>query len=209
MVSLNQITRFCRWFSIVVLASVFVAGSGVAQAQDEAEGTGGTQFEGVEPDMSAFEGIERGDSVGTASTQGFGLAAEAGTGTAGRATGGIGGGGGGFGGGLGGLFGALGGAFGGQGASSEKPIIRVRLRSAIDIPPRPAAQVQQSARRTLDRLPYSSRIPGVNVTMDGQTAILSGTVANEKDRRMSELLMRLEPGVRQVDNQVVVNSTVN
>ncbi|MCS7470496.1 BON domain-containing protein [Stieleria sp. ICT_E10.1] len=207
MVSPNRITRFCRSLSIVLLAAVFAASGGSAQAQDGAEDTGGTQFQGAEPDLSVFEGIERGDSIGTSTTQGFGIAAEGG-GTAGRTTGGAGGGGFG-GGGLGGLFGALGGAFGGQGTSSQKPIIRVRLRSAIEVPPRAASEVQQSARRALNSLPPSSRIRGVNVTMNGPTAILSGTVASEKDRRMSELLMRLEPGVKQVDNQVVVDAAGN
>jgi hypothetical protein len=42
--------------------------------------------------------------------------------------------------------------------------------------------------------------------MDGATAILTGTAASEKDRRMSELLMRLEPGVRRIDNQVVIDN---
>ncbi len=207
MVSPNRITRFCRSLPIVLLAAVFAAGGGSAQAQGETEDTGGTQFQGAEPDLSVFEGVERGDSIGTASTQGFGVVAEGGA-AAGRTTGGAGGGGFG-GGGLGGLFGALGGAFGGQGTSTQKPIIRVRLRSAIEVPPRPAGDVQQSARRTLNRLPPSSRIRGVNVTMNGRTAVLTGSVASEKDRRMSELLMRLEPGVNQVDNRVVVDSAVN
>ncbi|MDV6032280.1 MAG: BON domain-containing protein [Phycisphaera sp. RhM] len=204
MVSPHRITRFCRSLSIVLLAAVFAASGGSAQAQPDAEDTGGTQFQGAEPDLSVFEGIERGDSIGTATNQGFGVVAEAG-GTAGRTAGGAGGGGFG-GGGLGGLFGALGGAFGGQGTSTQKPIIRVRLRSAIEVPPRPTTEIQQSARRTLNRLPPSSRIRGVNVTMDGRTAVLTGSVASEKDRRMSELLMRLEPGVNQVDNRVVVGN---
>ncbi|PAY21248.1 BON domain-containing protein [Rhodopirellula sp. SM50] len=204
MVSPNRITRLCRSLSIVLLAAVFAASGGSAQAQDGAEDTGGTQFQGAEPDLSVFEGVERGDSIGTAATQGFGVVAEAG-GTAGRTAGGAGGGGFG-GGGLGGLFGALGGAFGGQGTSTQKPIIRVRLRSGIEVPPRPVTEIQQSARQLLRRLPHSSRIPGVNVTMDGNTAVLTGSVASEKDRRMSELLMRLEPGVNQVDNRVVVGN---
>ncbi|QDV43622.1 BON domain protein [Stieleria neptunia] len=208
MVSPNRITRFCRSFSIVLLAAVFAANSPSAQAQETPEATGGTQFQGAEPDLSVFEGVEQGDSIGTAATQGFGIAAEGGAGTAGRTTGGAGGGGFG-GGGLGGLFGALGGAFGGHGTSSQKPIIRVRLRSAIEVPPRAASEVQQSARRALNSLPPNRRIRGVNVTMNGPTAILSGTVASEKDRRMSELLMRLEPGVKQVDNQVVVDAAGN
>ncbi|WP_253159561.1 BON domain-containing protein [Stieleria tagensis] len=160
----------------------------------------GAGFDPGETDMSAFDGIQRGDSISGAETQGFGLTTDGGLGS-GRA------GGGGFGGGmggLGGLFGGLGGAFGGQGATTQKPVIRVRLRSAIGIPPRPEATVQQTANRVFDMLPAHSGVDGVNVRMNGRTAILTGSVSSEKERRMSELLMRLEPGVSSVQNEVVV-----
>lgn len=48
--------------------------------------------------------------------------------------------------------------------------------------------------------PYS----GVQVQINDRTAILQGSVANEGDRRMSELLMRLEPGVNRVQNRISV-----
>ncbi len=107
-------------------------------------------------------------------------------------------------GGLGGLLSGLGAAFGGGGNAAQKPVIRVRLRSAISVPPRPAAEIQRSASRVLASTPAHGGVAGVVVTMDGRKATLSGSVASEKDRRMSELLIRLEPGVSQVDNQVVV-----
>lgn len=169
--------------------------------------TGGTagRFTGAEVDMSAFEGIERSDTIGTSTTQGFGVVGES-TASGGAARGAAGGGGGLGGGlgGLGGLFGALGGAFGGQGAATTKPTIRVRLRSAIELPPRPEGMLEQSAQQVLAVAPPRSGVQGVNVTMDGNTAILTGVVAREKDRRMSELLIRLEPGVRSVENRVEV-----
>ena len=197
----------------VLFAALFIVCAGNLHAQQDTGDAGGdaggdtgrTPFEGVETDLSVFDSVERGDSVGTSTTQGFGLVGEQTGGAAGR--GGAAGGGGGFGGGLGGLgglLGGLGGAFGGQGASTQKPVIRVRLRSAINIPPRPAEVVQRSANRTLAFAPRNSGVRGVSVTMNGSTAVLSGTVATERDRRMSELLMKLEPGVRAVDNRVTV-----
>lgn len=206
--AMNQLTQMRshrRSFWAAGIAVLFAISGSVSQAQQDtgAGDGGGTQFQAEEVDLSAFEGVERGDSIGMATTQGFGLAAET---TGGATAGGGGGGGGGFGGGLGGLFGALGNAFGGQGSSTQKPIIRVRLRSAIDIPSRPAEQIQMSARRTLDAAPLRSGMRGINVVMDGRTAVLSGVVGSEKDRRMSELLIRLEPGVSRVDNRVVVGN---
>jgi osmotically-inducible protein OsmY len=40
--------------------------------------------------------------------------------------------------------------------------------------------------------------------MEGRTAILIGAVASERDRRMSQLLVQLEPGVAKVENRIVV-----
>lgn len=54
-------------------------------------------------------------------------------------------------------------------------------------------------------MPTSSRINGVNVIMDGRTAIVTGVVNDDRDRRMSELLMRLEPGVSRVENRVMIS----
>ena len=45
---------------------------------------------------------------------------------------------------------------------------------------------------------------GIRVTMEGRTAVLTGLVSTERERRMSQLLVQLEPGVRQVDNRISV-----
>ena len=57
----------------------------------------------------------------------------------------------------------------------------------------------------LQRLPVDNQIPGVTVYMDGRTAILVGVVETAKDRRMSELLVKLEPGVSRVDNRLTTD----
>ena len=138
-------------------------------------------------------------------TTGVGVGADATS-----STGGGGFGGGGFGGigGLGGLggFGGLNSLFGGGlgGAQSSQPAIRTRLRSAIDAAPIPPQRVQQTARNRIRTLPSSAQLSGVSVTIDGRTAVVTGVVNNERDRRMSELLMRLEPGVSRVENRVIL-----
>ncbi|MEM6472221.1 MAG: BON domain-containing protein, partial [Planctomycetota bacterium] len=168
--------------------------------------TGDSLFQPEEVESSAFSQIERGSSIGSSSTQGFGVVAESGgTGGFGGGSSFFGGGGGGGLGGLGGLFGGFGNAFGGQGAQSTRPTLRVRLKSAIQMAPPTAAQRQQSARRALARVPSTIQLRGVRVAMDGQTAVLSGSVQSSRERRMAELLMKLEPGVRGVDNQLSVS----
>ncbi|MFK8115525.1 MAG: BON domain-containing protein, partial [Rubripirellula sp.] len=89
-------------------------------------------------------------------------------------------------------------------SSQARPIIRTRLRAASSGPRMSPAQVQQTATNHLRALPSQSRLNGVNVSMNGRTAVISGAVGSERDRRMSEMMMRLEPGVRNVENRVVV-----
>ncbi|WP_161604692.1 BON domain-containing protein [Roseiconus nitratireducens] len=220
-------TQLFRVAAIVPMVAILIHATNVQGQQIDTGQTGGqagsgttgvgagSQFSPDGPDMSAFEGIQRGDTVGSTDTQGFGLGGET-TGNA-RTGGGLGGafgggalGGGGLGrggfggglGGLGGLFGALGGA--GQGTSTQPPAIRVRLRSAVEVQPLVPTTVRRTAVRRLVAVPGRAGLENVNVSMDGRTAVLTGVVGTAKDRRMSELLLRLEPGISRVDNQLVV-----
>mgnify|MGYP000338833312 CR=1 FL=1 len=108
-----------------------------------------------------------------------------------------------FGGGFGGL-GSLFGAFNNGGGQSAQPVIRTRLRSAIEVTPRSPQMVQRSATERFIQLSGRPSLQGIRVSMNGRTAILTGVVASERDRRMSQLLVQLEPGVRKVENNIVV-----
>lgn len=150
---------------------------------------------------AAFSQVERGDTVGATGATGAGFSsAGASTGTTGRGTVSFGG----FGGGLGGLGGlqSLFGGLGGQ-AQNSQPAIRTRLRAAIDVE-RPAMPVVEQ--RVVNRFQQLTRPQFKTVTVkvvEGR-GILTGVVASQRDRRMSELLLRLEPGVREIDNQLTV-----
>jgi hypothetical protein len=154
---------------------------------------------------TAFSAIERGDTIGSTDSTGRGFS------DASAATGGGGGGGGAGLGGLGGFggggFGGLGNLFGNfnTGGQSTKPAIRTRMRSAINVQATPPARVQQIATLRFRSLATQPQLRGIQVAMQGKTAVISGVVSSDRDRRMSELLMRLEPGVQRVDNQVVVS----
>ena len=153
---------------------------------------------------TAFSAVERGDTIGATGDTGASFSA-ASTTNGGGAGGGGGGGIGGFGG-LGGL-GGFGNLFGNQNTNSQSstPTIRTRLRSAVKVPPMAPTQIQRAATQRFRTLPSNSRMRGVNVSMQqGGTAVISGVVSSPRDRRMSELLMRLEPGVRSVENRVIV-----
>jgi hypothetical protein len=153
---------------------------------------------------TAFAAVERGATIGSTGTTGAGFSAlSVSPNTGGARAGGLGGLGG-FGG-LGGLggFGGFGGGLG-SGAANTEPAIRTRLRSAVEVPPLQPTYIQARANQRFYRAPDRAGVDNVAVTMQGGTAIVTGTVASERDRRMSELLMRLEPGVRRVDNRVIV-----
>ncbi|MGB7345273.1 MAG: BON domain-containing protein [Pirellulaceae bacterium] len=176
-------------------------GTATTDATTGGAGTGGAGIQ-TEPDTSAFDQIQRGDSVTAAATTGFGPAATQGTGGASA----FGGGGGGFGGfgGLGGLGGLFGGGLGG-GTQSTKPTIRTRLRSAVEVAPRSVSEVQMNANDRIVQLPQRQGLQNVQINMVGRTAIIEGTATTDRDRRMAELLMRLEPGVSQIQNNVIVS----
>lgn len=166
---------------------------------DNGDGTG------LDP-AEAFAGLPRGKEVGITENTGKGFSASSvapPTESGGNVTpGGIGGGLGGFGG-VGG-FGSLIDNASSSAAEAAAPVIRTRLRSAIRVQPRPPMQVQRIATGRFRSYPNRSRLGGITVSMQGRIAVLEGTVEMESDRRMSHLLMRLEPGVSQVENRVVV-----
>lgn len=162
------------------------AGAGTATGG----GAGGTTV-GALSGVPASE--RRFSDVGTTTGGGLGTA---------RGTGGFGGfGGGGF----GGLspFGMN--PFGNRAGSSQaKPKLRTSLRSEVVVPDRPMAATQAITLQRVSRSYAQPRFRGVNVEVNGTGTVLRGTVASEADRRMAEMVVRLEPGVSQVDNQLVV-----
>ncbi|MCH1495359.1 MAG: BON domain-containing protein, partial [Rubripirellula sp.] len=108
-------------------------------------------------------------------------------------------------GGLGGGFGGLQSLFGGFGGQTQnsQPAIRTRLRAAINVE-RPATLVVERAVATRFQQMSRPEFRTVKVQVVEGRGILTGVVASQRDRRMSELLLRLEPGIREIDNQLTV-----
>jgi osmotically-inducible protein OsmY len=73
----------------------------------------------------------------------------------------------------------------------------------FDVPPRPTmAAVRSDLQSVIDR---SSRLPSrgnIQVLSEGDTIVLRGQVASERERRLAEGLLRLSPGVRQIRNEL-------
>ncbi len=201
----QSLVRFVFTTIAILLIS---SSSAIAQTTTDTGGTSTsigqptTTGEGLNAD-AAFSQVERGATIGATGDTGSGfsdVSASNQGGTQGTTSFG------GFGGGFGGL-GGLGGLFGGFGNQTQnsKPAIRTRLRSAIAISrPQNTAIQQQLGRRF--RTVTRPSLRNVNISVEDGRATLTGVVANERDRRMSELLLRLEPGVNVIDNQLEVST---
>jgi hypothetical protein len=90
--------------------------------------------------------------------------------------------------------------------STENPAqpMRVSIQVGFDVP-RPAPQLLAaniSARLAGILTDHSMSQP--NITMEGDTAVLSGVAASESERLVLERLIGLEPGVRQVRNEMTL-----
>lgn len=194
-------------FTVILCCSV-----AHAQLPDQiGDATGGQTDQGSDMELpgldanDAFSEVQRDDLFSTEGTgRGFsGASIAAPDGAGGAITpGGIGGGLGGFGG-VGG-FGRLFDSVAPGSTQDARPIIRTRLRSAVRVQPRTPQYVGRVATSRFQLLADRPSMRGVQVRMEGRTAVLQGRVGSENDRRMSELLMRLEPGISNVENRVVV-----
>jgi hypothetical protein len=170
------------------------AGGGNALSNANAFGT--NAFSNAATGVQGAQGGFNMNSIGAG--LGAGLGANLGGGFGGRA------------GGLGGI-GGLGGGLGGQSASNQaKKKIRVSVSPDIELASSSIATQSNGAPIALARLkriPLPASLRGVNASLEGDMVVLTGIVATESDKRKVERLVKLEPGLNSVRNDVVVQST--
>jgi len=83
------------------------------------------------------------------------------------------------------------------------PLYPPRLKIGFDYRPRPMAEFSsQLALRLESSLANDSN--RIEVLVEGDATILRGVVVSERARRLAELLVRFEPEVARVENQLVV-----
>lgn len=93
---------------------------------------------------------------------------------------------------------------GGQnGMQQQGQQIRPQLRLGFQEPALPAALVQTTLQQRMEQLPAAVRNGNIGALVsDDGVVTLSGTVATEEDRQLMEALLRLEPGVSDVRNEL-------
>lgn len=88
--------------------------------------------------------------------------------------------------------------------TSTAPTIRPRLKAAFDYTPADVAQVTTRSQVLFDRL--TTRFPLMEQVQVSQAEngdiVLTGTVADVRTAKLAESLIRLEPGVRKVQNEL-------
>ncbi len=86
---------------------------------------------------------------------------------------------------------------------SQTPI---RIGLKLGFRPQPISQTAAATFQTrLVKLPGIRFIGPADVTLEGRTAVLRGTVATEEDRQLAEALAMMEPAVLDVRNELVVD----
>jgi hypothetical protein len=92
-------------------------------------------------------------------------------------------------------------------ASQPKGQFRVPMRLGFQPVPREGHNPGTVMTQRMIKMPALSQTGRINASMEGQTAVLRGTVPTEGDRQLAEGLAKLEPGVLAVRNELVVGST--
>jgi len=90
------------------------------------------------------------------------------------------------------------------GSTGTNPNVRTRLSSGVIVAPSSQASSQGIMQNNANRSMAQTRFRGVGVTVNDSATVIGGTVKSESDRRMAELLLRLEPSVSRVDNRITV-----
>jgi hypothetical protein len=69
--------------------------------------------------------------------------------------------------------------------------------------------LQTSLQQTIAESSHLPSKENISVVVDGETIVLRGTAANDRERRMAEALLRLTPGVHDVRNDLEVKQAAS
>lgn len=99
------------------------------------------------------------------------------------------------------------GGMGGMGAQGNQTgTVRTRMRLGFETPGSPAGSVAPRVSQVVQRVLDRPDVGGgqVSIAMEGNTAVLTGTVASKHARDVVERLALLEPGIAAVRNELTV-----
>ncbi|MFV1969107.1 MAG: BON domain-containing protein [Pirellulaceae bacterium] len=94
----------------------------------------------------------------------------------------------------------------GTGTTVNQQTVRCVLRIGFTPVTRSSSIVSAQFIARLPRIPGLEAASGIDVKMDGQTVVLQGVVANQRQADLIGRLALLEPGIRDVQNELKVAS---
>lgn len=93
------------------------------------------------------------------------------------------------------------------GNAQGRKSIRASVRPEIEMSAKGAADLSARTTSRFSNLPAAQKFPNVNASYENGSVVLRGSVATEKDKKMMERLMKLEPGVDSVRNELLVQGS--
>jgi len=99
----------------------------------------------------------------------------------------------------------MGGYYGGYGSRGLQDV-RASVQVGFDRPNAATPNLSQTLTARLEKSARLQRLSPVQVSLEQGTAILRGTVATDHDRDLAEQVVRLEPGVTAVRNELKVGT---
>jgi hypothetical protein len=92
------------------------------------------------------------------------------------------------------------------GQQDQRRSIRPQLRVAFDEVPRASTEVRSTLQPRFESLSQTPALRGVAYELDAEgVVVLRGTVETPSQRRLAENVVRLEPGVKKVRNELMLN----
>ena len=94
---------------------------------------------------------------------------------------------------------------------NQRTPVRPQFQIAFTVPPVPAQKIESSLTASVLKLPqlsYSNETITLNVDDKG-VVTMSGTVNSEREKKLLEAFVSMEPGVRKIENELTVAEVAN
>lgn len=96
-----------------------------------------------------------------------------------------------------------------ENAEQAPPPVRVKLKVAFDHPAPTTSPAARAFEQRLNTILAEQNLTGIDVERAGSAVVIRGTAASDWERMLVERLVRLQPGVTSVENQVSLSETTD
>lgn len=94
----------------------------------------------------------------------------------------------------------------GQQNQNQRRTIRPQYKVTFDLPQKPVVEIRSTLQPRFDSLSQTPSLRGVAYDLDAEgVVVLRGTVETPAQKRLAENVVKLEPGVKKVRNELTLN----